>query len=67
MASNLAYAVRALVRTARLAMENDTSGQDAKWSAVLTLEIAEELMSPLMEGCEALEKLVADGLRKHAA
>lgn len=54
MADNLAYVVHALMRSARLALENDSSGQDATWSACVTLELAEELMLALGDGCEAL-------------
>lgn len=56
MADQLAYTVHALIRTARLALENDTSGQDARWSVASVLELAEELMLPLGDGCEALER-----------
>lgn len=58
MADNLAYVVHALIRSARLALENDSSGQDATWSACVTLELAEELMLPLGDGCEALGRAV---------
>lgn len=60
-ADKLAYVVHALIRTARFALENDTSGQDAGWAARVTLALAEELMMPLGEGCEGLARAAGRG------
>lgn len=60
-ADKRAYVVHALIREARLARKNDTSGHDAGWSACVTLELAEELMMPLGEGCEGLARATGRG------
>ena len=56
---HVAYTVGSLIRTARLALENDTSGMcgdNEKFHAVAdTLEIAEALNSIVINGTEKLE------------
>ena len=51
----LGYAAEALVRSARLALENDGTAEDTKDAAAGTLRIAEILIDLMHEGCESLE------------
>lgn len=62
---HVAYTVSSLIRTARLALENETSGlcrDDQKFHAVAdTLEIAEALNSIVIDGTETLQRGLEPG------
>lgn len=58
----LAATIAALIRTARLALENETSGQDVRHSAATVLELAEELSDLLDTGAEFLQRDAKRGL-----
>lgn len=59
-ADGLAYHVCALLRVARLALENETSGEDVtlhrEANVAYVLEIAEALMTTVHEGVEELAR-----------
>ncbi|PTV95865.1 hypothetical protein C8J27_103194 [Rhodobacter aestuarii] len=56
IAEPLAYTVSALIRTARLALENETSGEDARHEAATVLGLAEELSHALGNSAEGLQR-----------
>ncbi|SOC11246.1 hypothetical protein SAMN05877809_105240 [Rhodobacter sp. JA431] len=58
----LAGTVSALICTARLALENETSGRDARHCAATVLELAEELSDLLDTGAEFLQRDAKRGL-----
>ncbi|MCE6951692.1 hypothetical protein LAZ29_12215 [Cereibacter sphaeroides] len=61
MTVGLSYMAEALIRTARHALENDGTADDARACAANTLEVAELLMELLMDGCEGLERSARRG------
>ncbi|WP_265502210.1 hypothetical protein [Paracoccus beibuensis] len=67
-ANHVAYAVGSLILTARLALENDSSGicnEDQKANAVAdVLEIAEALNDVVIEGAEFLQRQTGHGIWK---
>lgn len=66
LADPLSYVVYALIRTARLALENETSGECAKACVASTLELAEALSIEMGNGCELLERDYLDALADKA-
>ncbi|MGJ8530445.1 hypothetical protein [Maritalea sp.] len=71
MTDNLVFAVSALIKTARLALENDNAKMSPNspdaCAVSVTLSIAETLADVLGEGCEILEREVSRGLLKRTA
>mgnify|MGYP005990829965 CR=1 FL=1 len=58
MTDNLAFAVTALIKTTRLALENDSPHSPDAYAVSVTLGIAESLAEVLGEGCEILERKI---------
>lgn len=56
LGNDLGYTCMAMVRTARLALENQTSGQPASEAAATVLELAEELMGAVIDAIELTAK-----------
>ena len=61
LAEPLSTVVHALIRTARLALENNTSGECALSCVAQTLELAEALAIEVGTGCELLEREACRG------
>mgnify|MGYP001766224458 CR=1 FL=1 len=62
VAARAALTVGAMIRTARLALENDTSGEDSARSVATVLELAEAISEYLYEGADRLQHETKRGI-----
>ena len=64
LADALSYTVFALIRTCRIALENDTSGEANREADVAAvLELTEAIASIVIDGTEALSREARRGVR----
>lgn len=67
--AHLSYLISSMVKTARLAMENDNSGvspEERMNVAANTLEAAEVLLGIATDGCELMQRKTGHGIRSRA-
>lgn len=63
--SLFAYTVNGLVHTARLALENETSGgtlEQRQSSAAIVLDVVEAMMAVVIDGSEMMERELGRGI-----